>query len=78
MDSHIHESALSSSTTCCQSSCCCCCIGSACACVCCACAYYVCDDIWGDSKGVIGEKEGPTESAGIHHGDGGGNRGGER
>jgi len=43
-----------------SSSCCCCCISSAYACACCACAYCVCDDIWGDLKGVIGEKEGPT------------------
>jgi len=41
-----------------SSSCCCCCIGSACACAC-----YVCDDIWGDLKGVIGEKESPAGKA---------------
>ncbi len=41
-----------------SSSCYCCCIGSAC-----ACAYCVCDDIWGDPKGVIGEKEGPVGEA---------------
>jgi len=41
-----------------SSSCCCCCIGSACACACC-----VCDDIWSDPKGVIGEKEGPAGEA---------------
>jgi len=43
-----------------SSSCCCCCINSACAYACCACACCVCDDIWGDPKGVIGEKEGPA------------------
>ncbi len=43
-----------------SSSCCCCCISSACACAYCACACYVCDDIWGDPQGVIGEKEGPA------------------
>ncbi len=46
-----------------SSSCYCCCIGSACACACYACAYCVCDDIWGDPKGVIGEKEGPAGKA---------------
>jgi hypothetical protein len=45
------------------SSYCCCCISSACACACCACACCVCDDIWGDPKGVIGEKEGPAGEA---------------
>ncbi len=46
-----------------SSSCCCYCIDSTCAYACCACACCVCDDIWGNPKGVIGEKEGPASEA---------------